>query len=124
MALLATPVAGPGVLTAGPPFGRNLLRAGSGPGVRWCEEELDVYADVLRDPAREQASSACDRTFRDGGHRRPLPPGGGAGGGRPADRGVAALGRAAAVGVRHQRADLERDRSTNRETCIRVAAGW
>jgi pimeloyl-ACP methyl ester carboxylesterase len=63
MALLATPVAGPGVLTAAPHFVRTLLRAGSGPGMRWRQEDLDVYADVLRDPARAQASSACYRTF-------------------------------------------------------------
>lgn len=30
---------------------------------RWTDEELDVYAEVLREPARARASSACYRTF-------------------------------------------------------------
>ena len=29
----------------------------------WTDAELDTYADVLRQPARAQASSACYRTF-------------------------------------------------------------
>jgi len=62
-ALLATPLVGPRILTTGPWFVRTVIRAGSGPRVRWTEQELDVYANVLRDPARAEASSACYRTF-------------------------------------------------------------
>lgn len=62
-ALLATPVLGPRLLTAGPHFVRTLIRAGSGPRMVWTDEELDVYANVLCDPARAHASSACYRTF-------------------------------------------------------------
>jgi pimeloyl-ACP methyl ester carboxylesterase len=62
-ALLATPVLGRRLLTSGPGFVRALIRAGSGPRAGWTDEELDVYADVLRQEARAAASSACYRTF-------------------------------------------------------------
>ena len=62
-ALVATPVLGPRAMTRGPGLVRTLIRAGSGPDARWQDDELDVYADVLRDPARARASSACYRTF-------------------------------------------------------------
>jgi pimeloyl-ACP methyl ester carboxylesterase len=61
--LLATPVLGPLALTNGPHLVRTLIRAGSGPQAQWTTEQLDSYADVLREPARARASSACYRTF-------------------------------------------------------------
>jgi pimeloyl-ACP methyl ester carboxylesterase len=62
-AVLATPLLGRGVLTSSPHFVRAIIRAGSGRGARWTERELDMYANVLREPARARASSACYRTF-------------------------------------------------------------
>jgi len=62
-ALLAAPLIGPRTMTSGTGFVRRFICAGSGPAVRWSDEELDVYARVLRDPARAAASSACYRTF-------------------------------------------------------------
>jgi pimeloyl-ACP methyl ester carboxylesterase len=50
-------------MTSGRGFVRAVIRAGSGPGMRWDDGGLDAYADVLRDPARARASSACYRTF-------------------------------------------------------------
>jgi pimeloyl-ACP methyl ester carboxylesterase len=61
--LVGTPVLGPRTMTAGRAFVRGIIRAGSGPNVNWSDAELDVYADVLREPARAAASSACYRTF-------------------------------------------------------------
>ena len=61
--LLATPLIGPRTMTAGTGFVRRLIRAGSGDGALWSEEELDAYARVLCDPARAAATSACYRTF-------------------------------------------------------------
>jgi pimeloyl-ACP methyl ester carboxylesterase len=61
--LVGTPVIGPRTMTAGRAFVRGIIRAGSGPDTRWTDAELDVYADVLREPARAAASSACYRTF-------------------------------------------------------------
>jgi pimeloyl-ACP methyl ester carboxylesterase len=61
--LVGTPVVGPRTMTAGRAFVRGMIRAGSGPDARWTDAELDVYADVLRAPARAEASSACYRTF-------------------------------------------------------------
>jgi pimeloyl-ACP methyl ester carboxylesterase len=61
--LLATPGLGPRVMTYGNFFVRTVIRVGSGRGARWTEEELDVYANVLREPARARASAACYRTF-------------------------------------------------------------
>jgi pimeloyl-ACP methyl ester carboxylesterase len=62
-AVLAAPVVGPRTMTSGRRFIRTIIRAGSGRGAKWSNEELDVYADVLREPARARASSACYRTF-------------------------------------------------------------
>jgi pimeloyl-ACP methyl ester carboxylesterase len=42
---------------------RFLLRLGTGPGFRFSEEELEAYAEPLREPARARASIACYRTF-------------------------------------------------------------
>ena len=60
--VLASPL-GAHVLTRAPRFVRWLIRRGSGRDMRWSRAELDAYADVLRDPARARASSACYRTF-------------------------------------------------------------
>ena len=60
--VLASPL-GATVLTRTPQFVRGLIRRASGPDMRWSRAELDAYADVLRDPARARASSACYRTF-------------------------------------------------------------
>jgi pimeloyl-ACP methyl ester carboxylesterase len=62
-ALLAAPVVGPRTMTSGNSFIRWLIRTGSGPAKRWSDDELDVYARVLRDPARAEASANCYRTF-------------------------------------------------------------
>jgi pimeloyl-ACP methyl ester carboxylesterase len=62
-ALLAAPVIGKRALTSGPQLVRTAIRAGSGRGANWTQEELDVYARVLQEPARAEASSACYRTF-------------------------------------------------------------
>ncbi len=61
--LLATPCLGPAALTSGPGLVRALIRSGSGPDSSWADDELDVYASVLRQPPRARASSACYRTF-------------------------------------------------------------
>jgi pimeloyl-ACP methyl ester carboxylesterase len=60
--LLATPVLGTAAMTSSKAFVRAMIRGGSRLR-RWSDAELDVYADVLRDPARARASSACYRTF-------------------------------------------------------------
>jgi pimeloyl-ACP methyl ester carboxylesterase len=60
--LLASPL-GPTVLTRSGRFVRTIIRAASGPDAQWSDDELDMYADVLREPARARASSACYRTF-------------------------------------------------------------
>lgn len=62
-ALVATPGLGPRTMTGGPRLVRTIIRGASGPRAGWRDEELDVYANVLRDPARARASSACYRTF-------------------------------------------------------------
>jgi pimeloyl-ACP methyl ester carboxylesterase len=62
-ALLATSRLGTPLMTRGNGFIRRMIRAGSGPEMQWTDEELDVYADRLRDPARAAASSACYRSF-------------------------------------------------------------
>ncbi len=62
-ALLATPMLGQRLLTSSPHFVRTLIRAGSGRQAHWTQQELDIYADVLRASARARASSACYRTF-------------------------------------------------------------
>jgi pimeloyl-ACP methyl ester carboxylesterase len=61
--LVATPGLGPLTMTASPLPVRTLIRMGSGSGKRWSNQELDVYANVLREPARARASSALYRTF-------------------------------------------------------------
>jgi pimeloyl-ACP methyl ester carboxylesterase len=62
-ALLAAPLVGERALTSGVGLVRTLIRLGSGPGASWTDRELNAYADVLRQPARARASSACYRTF-------------------------------------------------------------
>jgi pimeloyl-ACP methyl ester carboxylesterase len=61
--LLGSPILGRRLLTSGPATVRTLIRAASAPHAGWTTEELDTYADVLRDRARAAASSACYRTF-------------------------------------------------------------
>jgi pimeloyl-ACP methyl ester carboxylesterase len=61
--LVGTPVVGPAVMTSGRRFVRTAIRAGSGPDAQWRDDELDVYADALRERPRAEASSACYRTF-------------------------------------------------------------
>jgi pimeloyl-ACP methyl ester carboxylesterase len=60
--LLATPVVGTAAMTRSNAFVRAMIRGGSRLR-RWTDAELDVYADVLRQPSRARASSACYRTF-------------------------------------------------------------
>lgn len=60
---LATPVLGTRLLTSGPGAVRTIIRAGSARRSPWTDRELDNYAEVLREPARAAASSACYRTF-------------------------------------------------------------
>ncbi len=60
--LLASP-AGPAVLERRPGFVRRLIRLASGRRMKWTRADLDLYAEVLREPARARASSACYRTF-------------------------------------------------------------
>jgi pimeloyl-ACP methyl ester carboxylesterase len=62
-ALLAAPVLGPATMTSGNGFIRRIIRAGSGPAMHWSDDELDVYAGVLRDPRRATATSECYRSF-------------------------------------------------------------
>jgi pimeloyl-ACP methyl ester carboxylesterase len=61
--LLAAPVLGPRTMTSTSRFVETIIRAASGPDMRWTAEELDVYARVLREEPRARASSACYRTF-------------------------------------------------------------
>jgi pimeloyl-ACP methyl ester carboxylesterase len=60
--VLASPLGVP-AMTRGRTFVRGIIRAATGRDHRWSDAVLDVYADVLRDPARARASSACYRTF-------------------------------------------------------------
>lgn len=62
-ALLATPRLSALSLTSNGQFVRSIIRAASGPRANWTDAELDIYADVLREPPRARASSACYRTF-------------------------------------------------------------
>jgi pimeloyl-ACP methyl ester carboxylesterase len=62
-ALVATPGLGPATMSSGTRFVGTIIRAASGPRARWPDEELDVYAETLREPARAEASSRCYRTF-------------------------------------------------------------
>jgi len=59
---VATPVIGPLLMTTSGTFIRTVIRGGS-TARRWSIGELDCYANVLRQPARARASSACYRTF-------------------------------------------------------------
>jgi pimeloyl-ACP methyl ester carboxylesterase len=61
--LLGSPVLGQRLLTSGTALVRTLIRAGSDRNAGWTDHDLDVYANVLREPARAAASSACYRTF-------------------------------------------------------------
>jgi pimeloyl-ACP methyl ester carboxylesterase len=61
--LLATPVAGAAALQAGGGLVRTLIKAGSGPDASWTDDTIDLYAAVLREPARARASAATYRTF-------------------------------------------------------------
>jgi pimeloyl-ACP methyl ester carboxylesterase len=60
--VLATPGAGAWLVRNKPGFVRRLIRAWSSRDV-WSEDELDIYAEVLREPARAQASAQYYRTF-------------------------------------------------------------
>jgi pimeloyl-ACP methyl ester carboxylesterase len=60
---VAAPVIGPKTMTASNLFVRTVIRLGSGSDKKWSDEELDIYADRLREPPRARASSACYRTF-------------------------------------------------------------
>ena len=60
---VAAPLAGERLLRHVPAFVRALIRRGSHPSATWADDELDVYAERLRDPARARASSALYRTF-------------------------------------------------------------
>jgi pimeloyl-ACP methyl ester carboxylesterase len=62
-AALAAPGAGERILRHVPAFVRALIRRGSHPAAAWTDDELDVYAQRLREPARARASSAVYRTF-------------------------------------------------------------
>jgi pimeloyl-ACP methyl ester carboxylesterase len=61
--IVASPGLGPWTMTSGDLFIRTIIRAGSARAMNWSLPELDAYADVLREPARAAASSACYRTF-------------------------------------------------------------
>lgn len=61
--LVGCPGIGPRTMTSGRGFVRAMIRGGSARGAAWTTAELDVYADVLRMPARAEASSRCYRTF-------------------------------------------------------------
>ncbi len=62
-ALLALPVVGEWLLRRGPGLVRGIIRLASGPRMRWTDEQLETYAQVLREPARAHASSLYYRTF-------------------------------------------------------------
>jgi len=53
---------GPLLMATNGAFVRSVIRGG-GSSRSWSMEELDCYANVLRQPARARASSACYRTF-------------------------------------------------------------
>jgi len=60
--VLATPVAGEWLLRNRPAFVKGLIRAWSAKNV-WSEQELDEFANSLRDPLRARASTQYYRTF-------------------------------------------------------------
>jgi len=43
---------------------RTLIKFGSGPDVKWTDEELDIFATRFQEPARARASTAIYRTFQ------------------------------------------------------------
>lgn len=61
--LLATPVLGERVLRRSPAFVRAFIRRGSRRSHELTDEELDVFAVSLQEPARARASSALYRRF-------------------------------------------------------------
>jgi pimeloyl-ACP methyl ester carboxylesterase len=60
--VLAVPGLGEQVMTRSGAFVKAIIR-GATRRRTWTDAELDVYANVLRQPARARASSACYRTF-------------------------------------------------------------
>jgi pimeloyl-ACP methyl ester carboxylesterase len=60
--LIATPGLGEAVMTRSDAFVKAIIR-GASRLRRWTDDELRVYAGVLRQPDRARASSACYRTF-------------------------------------------------------------
>jgi pimeloyl-ACP methyl ester carboxylesterase len=60
--VLATPVAGAWLVRNRPSFVRGLIRAWSANDV-WSEQELDLFANSLREPERARASAQYYRTF-------------------------------------------------------------
>ena len=60
--VLATPAAGVWLVRNGPGFVKGLIRAWSSKDV-WNEQELDVFANSLREPQRARASAQYYRTF-------------------------------------------------------------
>jgi pimeloyl-ACP methyl ester carboxylesterase len=62
-AVLATPRLGAWILTSNVQFVRSVIRAASGSRANWSDDEFNIYADVIREPTRARASSACYRTF-------------------------------------------------------------
>ena len=60
--VLATPAAGEWLLRNRPAFVKGLIRAWSAKNV-WSEQELDEFANSLRDPLRARASTQYYRTF-------------------------------------------------------------
>jgi pimeloyl-ACP methyl ester carboxylesterase len=61
--VVGSPGLGARTMTSSTRFVRTIIRAGSGPNIAWSDQELDAYAEVLQEPARAAASSACYRTF-------------------------------------------------------------
>jgi pimeloyl-ACP methyl ester carboxylesterase len=61
--LVASPGLGPWTMTSSNHFIRTIIRGGSARTHNWSHQELDAYAELLRDPARAAASAACYRTF-------------------------------------------------------------
>jgi pimeloyl-ACP methyl ester carboxylesterase len=60
--VLATPLAGAWLVRNRPGFVKGLIRAWSAKDV-WSEQELDVFANSLREPQRARASAQYYRTF-------------------------------------------------------------
>jgi pimeloyl-ACP methyl ester carboxylesterase len=60
--VLAIPAAGAWLLRNRPSFAKRLIKAWSAKDV-WTEQQLDVFADRLREPRRARASAQYYRTF-------------------------------------------------------------